>query len=128
MTEILGWCYYLSDYHLFAKSSILLLYYRVFKVDRMIRYGVWTGIIFQGFSYSAAVGLGIGSMCKCDDISEISDQFCDRIKREIQVMILVVNIVTDIYVLILPLYRVSKLQLKSKRKVGLLLVFAEGVV
>ena len=94
----------------------------------MIRYGVRVGIIFQGLFYSAAVGLGIGSMCKCDDIREISDRFCERIKKEIQAMILVVNIVTYIYVLILPIYRVSKLQLKSKRKVGLLVVFAGGLV
>lgn len=94
----------------------------------MIHYGVWAGIIFQGLFYSAAVGLGIGSVCKCDSIKEISDQFCERIKREIQVMILVVNIVTDIYVLILPIFRVSKLQLKFKRKVGLVVVFAGGMV
>lgn len=43
-------------------------------------------------------------------------------------MTLVVNIVTDIYVLILPIPRVLNLQLNIKRKLGLLLVFAGGLL
>ena len=112
----------------FAKPSILLLYFRVFKVDRVIRYSILVGIISQALFYSAAVGLAIGSLCRCVGVKGLSDTFCKRFATEIQVMILAVSIATDIYVLILPIYRVSKLRLKFKRKVGILVVFAGGIL
>jgi hypothetical protein len=40
----------------------------------------------------------------------------------------VINIVTDFYTLILPIPRVLKLQLNLKRKLGLLGVFAGGLL
>lgn len=39
----------------------------------------------------------------------------------------VVNVVCDFYVLLLPLYRITQLQLSFKRKLGLIVVFAWGL-
>ena len=111
-----------------AKSSILLLYLRVFHVDRTIRYCIWGGIIFQAIFYSTAVGLAIGSLCQCVGLAAITSRFCLLYAKEIQTMILTVNIVTDVYVLVLPIHRVLKLQVNNRRKLGLLVVFAGGIL
>ena len=112
----------------FAKASILFLYLRVFYLDRLIRSGVWGGLVVQGLFYSAAVGLGIVSLVQCTGPEVRTNHFCKRYGNEIQILILVFNIVSDIYIIILPIRRISNLQLSFRRKVGLFTVFAGGIL
>lgn len=40
----------------------------------------------------------------------------------------VINVATDFYILVLPMSCVMKLQITNRRRLGLLLVFASGLV
>jgi hypothetical protein len=86
------------------------------------------GIIFQALFYSAAIGLAIGSIAQCYRLSQISNQSCIRQGREVVMMVFAFNVITDFYVLILPIHRVLTLQLFFKHKLDLLLVFAGGLL
>ena len=112
----------------FAKASILLLYLRVFYLDRTIRLGVWGGLILQTLFYLTAATLGIVAMCRCSSIETLSNMFCVRYESDIQLTILTFNLVTDIYIIILPIHRVWNLQLNFRRKIGLLTVFVGGIL
>lgn len=112
----------------FAKLSILLLYLRIFKLERGMRLAVYAGIGFITIYYTAIIGVAIGSIVKCNGLGQMSSRFCKNYAKPVVVMNAVINVVTDLYVLALPIPSVLKLQLNPKRRFGLLLVFASGIV
>lgn len=106
----------------------MLLYLRIFNVDRTFRLIVFGGIILQVLYYTAMIGVAIGSIKECNGPSQVSKQFCQNYSNPVVVLNATVNVTTDIFVLVLPLPFVLKLQLSPKRRLGLLLVFAAGVM
>ncbi|KAM0803752.1 hypothetical protein BDR22DRAFT_696860 [Usnea florida] len=112
----------------FAKISILLLYLRIFKLDRTLRLAIHAGLLFTTLWYTAIMGVAIASIVKCNGLAQLSNQFCLNYEKPVVVMNAVINVVTDFYILILPVPCVMKLQTNKKRKIGLLLVFASGLV
>ena len=113
---------------LFAKFAILFLYLRVFYVDRTIRFGAWGGLIFHALYYVAMICIEIGAIIQCYDLFQISSRFCVRNERELMMMNSAVNVITDFFVLILPIPRVLKLQLTLKRKIGIMTTFVDGLL
>ena len=106
----------------------MLLYLRISSVDRGLRHAIYYGIIFQALFYAAIIGVGIGALVECNGLSQLSNQFCINFGKPVVILIAAVNVITDFYVLALPIRRVLKLQLSFKRKLGLLVVFAGGLV
>lgn len=106
----------------------MLLYLRIFNVNRALRLLIYFGILFQALFYSAMIGVAIGSIVECSSSAEATNQFCVNYSRPVVVLNAVVNVITDIYVLLLPIPRVLKLQLSNKHRVGLLLVFTTGAL
>lgn len=92
-----------------------------------MRYAVWFGIVFQALFYSAVLFVGVAELVKCYGLSQISNQFCLNVAKPVVTLTSVVNVICDFYVLILPLYRISKLNLSFRRKLGLVIVFAWGL-
>lgn len=73
------------------------------------------------------VCLAIATMEKCTSPQSLSTQYCKVYSKQVSVMMQVVNVVTDIYVLVLPIHRVLALHLSGKHKLGLLLIFLCGI-
>lgn len=111
----------------FAKSSILLLYLRVFSPKPAIRYMIWGAIVFAFCIYGFSIPLTaiycmpaagqewnieVGSNCSHTMISGMVQGIC--------------NVILDIFILALPLRIVSKLNIKRQRKIAILVVFATG--
>lgn len=55
-------------------------------------------------------------------------QFCKDYAKPVVVMNAVINVATEFYILVLPTPCVMKLQITIRRRIGLLLVFASGLV
>ena len=106
----------------------MLLYLRIFNVNRALRLSIYGGMIFQVLYYTAMIGLGIGSIVECNGPSQGNKQFCKNYGKPVVVLNATVNVVTDIYMLLLPIPCVLKLQLGKRHRLGLLLVFATGIV
>lgn len=106
----------------------MLLYLRIFDIDRGLRLPIYLGIVFQALFYSAMIGVAIGSIAECNGPSEFNNQYCKNYAKPVVVLHAAVNVATDIYILLLPIPRVLKLQLGRRHRLGLLLVFATGVV
>ncbi|KAL2047511.1 hypothetical protein ABVK25_011440 [Lepraria finkii] len=106
----------------------MLLYLRIFDIDRGMRLPIYLGIVFQALFYSAMIGAAIGSIAECNGPSQFNNQYCKNYGKPVVVLHAAVNVATDIYILLLPIPRVLKLQLGRRHRLGLLLVFATGVV
>ena len=106
----------------------MLLYLRIFNVNRALRLSTYIGIIFQALFYSAMIGLAIGSIVECSGPAQATQQFCINYGKPVVALNAVFNVVADIYVLLLPIPQVLKLQLSNKHRMGLLLVFSTGAL
>jgi len=111
----------------FAKLSILLFYKRIFGVYRTMQIAIWVGIFIDVVLYTAFGGLAIGSMIKCTGLAQVNDPFCVYNEGINVLLTSMVNVITDFYVLLLPIPRLIQLQLNYHRKIGLFLVFASGL-
>ena len=92
-----------------AKLSLLLLYFRLFSVARGLRYSIFFGIGFMSLFYTIIMFLFI---------------FLNESKfLSLSYAVGSVNIVTDLYILILPMVPVSRMQLSKKKKIGVQCIF-----
>lgn len=112
----------------FAKVSILLIYLRLFKIDRPLRISIHVGLILMALFHAAIIGVGIGTVIKCVGVSASTSTFCNAASGSIQLAQSAFNVVTDFWILILPMPLVRKLQLPRSRKIGLFFVFGAGVL
>lgn len=112
---------------LFAKLSILLLYLRIFTTSRGLRISVYVGAVLLALFYMALIGTGIAAMTSCVGLAVTSIGICDKITNDIQLLNSAFNVVTDCWILVLPMLFISKLQMPLKRKVGVAAVFAVGL-
>lgn len=113
---------------LFAKLSILLFYLRIFTTNRGLRFSIYAGGLILILFYMALIGTGIAAMTTCVGVASMSIEVCDKITNDIQLLNSAFNVVTDCWILLLPMPFISKLQMPLKRKLGVAAVFACGLV
>ncbi|PYI31586.1 hypothetical protein BP00DRAFT_456907 [Aspergillus indologenus CBS 114.80] len=110
----------------FAKISILLLYKRVFPLHREI-VAAWIGIVADAVLYTFCVAVAIGSLVQCAELSQLEAPYCRFTSGTMITIQSVINVVTDFYVLLLPIPRLLKLQVSRRRRIGLLVTFMSGL-
>ncbi|RAK75465.1 NAD(P)-binding protein [Aspergillus fijiensis CBS 313.89] len=110
----------------FAKISILLLYKRVFPLHREI-VAVWIGIVADAVLYTFCIAVAIGSLVQCAELSQLEAPYCKFTSGTMITIQSVINVVTDFYVLLLPIPRLLKLQVSRRRRIGLLVTFMSGL-
>ena len=114
-----------------AKLSILLMYRRLFdtagtgKTHYVIHILIWANFAFY-FPYLGA------TVFQCVPRDRIWDPFitkggCINLLAAF-IAASAINVVSDFSILLLPLYRISKLKIPTKRKIGVLAIFAVGLL
>ncbi|KAL8891807.1 MAG: hypothetical protein Q9215_001243 [Flavoplaca cf. flavocitrina] len=106
----------------FTKLSIFILYYRIFSPSKTMRYLIYFGIGANFIYYT--VYLFIYSFY-CPNTSKKAITCAHEVKV-ISVVTSAINVVSDFYILLIPLAAISSLQLPKKRKLGLFAVFFTG--
>ncbi|KAL8981376.1 MAG: hypothetical protein Q9177_005590 [Variospora cf. flavescens] len=118
---------------MFAKVSLLLFLYRVFRVDRHFRIAAWViGVVVVVWSLISFFLLIFG----CRPIKASWDLFltfgrktrCNPKAYDVINVHGFCNIITDFGLLFLPLPSVRKLQMDLKKKLGVTAVFATAIV
>lgn len=108
-----------------VKLSILCLFYRIFNVSRRARIWVYFGAI------GTILTLGTGAIIYVPVVSPTHPRpdvdYANR-SNTISVCIGAVNLVGDIYILLLPILEISRLQMYQGRKIRVLAVFSTGVL
>ena len=97
-----------------VKMSLLLLYLRIFSPDKVTRYLIYVGIAFCISAYMTIMFVTIFS----NVVTLIAANKTLGIA----------NFTCDVYTLIVPLTAVSKLQLSTKKKIGLMVIVMTGIV
>ena len=110
-----------------VKLSISLLYLRLFGLQKAFRYSVYGGTMFCFLFYTAYMGTQIGSAILCDNTESTRHSLC-RNGQVLTIISGVVNVVTDLYLLVLPIPPLTQLKLRRRRKLGLLLIFMAGLM
>lgn len=111
----------------FAKLSILLLYIRIFSINRTLRNVIYATATVMALFYLLMVGFGIGSIIKCTGVASAGTKFCKTISGPIVLVNGSFGVVSDFVVLSLPFPLLAKLQLRPRKKIGLGAVFAAGL-
>lgn len=125
--NVLGMIYSLTI--LPTKASILLLYLRMFSVSRIIRaiihINLWANIMF----YIACFFLQLLQSMPREAIWNpwFEGARCVNM-QQVRLFSAVLNAVSDFAILILPISTVRKLNLKRKKKMALVAVFATGLL
>ena len=98
----------------FTKLALLLLYYRLFSPDPIVKLAIIAGIVFIVTCYTSLLFLFI---------------FLSTAKTvPLNKTMAVLNVLTDAYIFVLPMYSVLKLYLPKRKKIGLAVVFASGAL
>ena len=101
---------------LLIKFTILWLYYRLFKPHAATRYAIWAGMIAVIIIYTTWF---------------FAFMFMNELSAVINYLFwaqAILNVITDLYLLGLPIYAVSRLQLRRRKKLGVIAVFLTGGV
>lgn len=111
---------------IFAKSSILLLYHRVFKPSRTTAWAIYVTLALV-VSYNVAIMFVVIFMCKprrkAWDLT--APGTCVEVLA-LGVAGAALNFATDIIILFLPMPLVWKLRLPLRQKVAVIGIFATG--
>ncbi|TGO07221.1 hypothetical protein BTUL_0308g00040 [Botrytis tulipae] len=91
------------------KLAFLLFYYQLFSLDLIVKFAILAGIVFICVCYTTLMFLFI--FLSIDKITKVNKTMA------------IINILTDTYILVLPIYSILKLYLPQRRKIGLALIF-----
>ena len=121
---------FMGPTNVLAKSSLLLLYYRVFAPKKWVPYSIFGAIIF---AIGTQMSLNIIDSIYCTpDIGNPWDirtsLKCAGHARSYTVVQGVANVVLDLFILCLPIPIVWRLQLQLQKKLGIIAVFMTGLL
>lgn len=77
--------------------------------------------------YTGMAVVSITSLNICHDTIATQSQFCAVYSRQVVMVNAAFNLVSDVWILILPFPHILKLQLHSRQKISLAIVFAAGL-
>lgn len=110
-----------------VKLSVLLLFFNLFGVNKTMRYLIYLGIGFQAACSAAYTGYGIAAIAECVDAASLQRSICIN-TWIVTIFTASVNVLTDVYILILPIVMVLRLQLTPRRKIGVISIFMVGLL
>jgi ADP-dependent phosphofructokinase/glucokinase len=109
----------------FAKLSVLLLYLRFFQVIDFTRHLIWFGLFFTILSSLGFMGNEIAQAINCMGIEALTNKFCQAVNKVVVIQA-AANVITDFYILVIPLQQVYKLNMDVRKKLGVAAVFGVG--
>ncbi|KAJ5934519.1 hypothetical protein N7466_004066 [Penicillium verhagenii] len=114
----------------FAKSSFFLLYLEMFRTIRWQRYANYVGLFVNWGFYTAALTATLYYTSPAPGETWQESITSERYaKMEAWIMpIASINLVIDVYILIIPIIPILGLKMNNKKKLGVLSVFATGVL
>lgn len=120
----------LSLTYLFIKSTFFILYWSIFKPFRWQKYGILGGAIFVVMAYgSITLAIIIGTTPRPGQLwREAFYKWLSGEGNRVESQLLgVVGLITDLYILLLPISGVLRLQISSKKKLALVMTFMSGI-
>ncbi|KAI0024606.1 hypothetical protein F4780DRAFT_724348 [Xylariomycetidae sp. FL0641] len=114
-----------------VKFTILAFYYRLFRPVQLARWLIWTGIATIAAFYLVTIIVLLANCIPHHSEtwqSRVNVGTCPVVQVRIALAQGVFGLVSDLYILAIPVWQVSGLSLPPKRKAGLLVVFLTGLM
>lgn len=113
-----------------AKTSLFLLYYRVFALKKVLRLMIISGVIFAFVLYIVVTEPIVSALCappigKAWDFRVLLT--CRR-ALSFSVVQAVANLCLDLFIFVLPIPAIVQLKLPLEKKIGVLAIFMTGVL
>ena len=117
-----------------VKLTFFLLYLQIFRPDRILKYCIYGGALFTTLAY-AAMGTAQfvllsprpGETFLEDYLKSVSSNvFMESIN--IGLPLSAIGIAIDLYILVLPIAAISKLQMALRKRLGVMSIFAIGLM
>lgn len=114
---------------LFAKLSLFLLYFQIFAISRKTRILIHVGIVSISIFY---VGTAITSAVLCMPRpgkgweEAISAHKCSMSTTRISYLVSIFGVISDFYLLCLPIPVIWRMNMPRKKKVGVCAIFMTG--
>ena len=113
---------------LMVKLSLLLLYLQIFRSNVTLRYFIYFGIVFVSLFYPAVTIATLILSTPNPGQSWFADTQNPRFIKNVELGVVqsTVNVVSDFYILCLPIQGIWKLQLPIEKKIGVSAIFLTG--
>ena len=111
------------------KLSLFLLYLEIFTPYRWLKHAAWGGIIVTGLFYGSSSIIKL-ALCVPRGDENYIDAFSSRRCNKTKVLAIfggVFNILSDLYLLVLPIPGTWKLQVPPRKKCAIMAVFMTGI-
>ena len=114
----------------FAKSTIFLFYLNVFGVNKMIRYRVWFGLFWNFCLYWSSIP--IETLTSAPRIGQPWN--VETINRKYKIATIysilqgVFSVALDLYIFLLPIPVILRLQMSLRRRCSILGVFGTAIL
>ena len=110
------------------KLTLFLLYLHVFSRVRWLKCLVWVGILLAAIFYGSMI-MVFSIICTPKKGQSYTEAYqttqCGK-APDVSLAAGIFNMVSDIYLLVIPIPAVWSLKLERKRKLGVLIIFATG--
>ena len=114
----------------FAKGAILLLYLRIFTINKKMRYSIWFGLVWNFLLYWS--GIPIATYYGTPRIGQPWDvvaatETCANLTTYVLVQG-VLAVALDLYMFILPIPIVLKLRISLQQRLSILGIFGTAIL
>lgn len=116
---------------LFLKTSFFILYLSLFDQLRWARWCSWIGLVATALTYMVLTVLGFAwATPPGSKLGEFWQTFNSGGPTVLAISVpqAIIGLITDLYILSIPIIGVWRLNLSAKRKVGVLLIFFSGIM
>ena len=112
----------------FAKMTFLLLYIQLFWPMKWLRFASYAGVVVNILYYLSILIATLALTVPHPGQSLLQTVQSSRQAKALKMAVPTasINLALDVYILVLPIAGVSKLQLPTRRKLGVMAVFMTG--
>jgi hypothetical protein len=112
-----------------VKLSILALFHRIFNVSKSSRILIYVGVTFCTIITIPFFGVAISRNALCNGASAVNQSVCQPKTTSLTTTIYsALNILSDFYILFIPIRQLKGLHMNRHRKMGLIALFMVGFV
>ena len=106
-----------------AKVALASFFLRIFSIKKMLRISIWVTIAWSAFVSLFALLWSVGA---CHALG-IAYAACGNKSYHEYEIAAALNIVTDLALLVIPIWGIFSLQMQTQRKLALSLIFMAGI-
>lgn len=111
----------------FIKISILLLLNQLFHVIRQVRLLIYIGMVVISIVTIPYLTISSIRVSRCNGIKALGIMICsNKVVSTTNLVFGLWNVLSDFYILAIPISQIQGLKMPNKRKIGVLTLFLTG--